>query len=60
MQQDIGKKGVHDVYTKSFHAKTFSRVSTWINHDLTTERAKQLEAAIEEAVLAAVKAWVQS
>jgi hypothetical protein len=60
MDKAIGKKGVHDMFTKSFHAKTFSRVSAWINHNLPPATAKELEEAVEAAIVAAVDKWVTS
>lgn len=60
MEEDIQAGGVHDVYTRSFRANTFSRVSLWINHELPPETAKKLEEAVAEAAIAAVKVWVAS
>lgn len=59
MDKAIGAGGVHDVFTKSFHTSTFSRISAWINHELPPGKAKELHEAIEQAIIAAVEAWVK-
>jgi hypothetical protein len=59
VEENIQREGVHNVFTKSFSAKTFSRVSVWINHELTPTQAKALHELVEQAAIDVVKAWVR-
>lgn len=58
MEENIQAKGVHNVYTKEFHASTFSRISVWINHELPPGTAGELEDLVAKAAIEAVKTWV--
>lgn len=60
MEQAINAGGVSSVATSVQKSSTLSTIITYVHHELSTDRAKELEALVEALVIRAVTTWAKS